>query len=104
MGLRGKGKHFEEFAGMVQSVLVEGRHPHLVILVCTLGVLQDSLLTLTSHTAAFTSNSFYHLQSARTLHSLVDDDLVSIHAFIIIHQDYSNELYLGMKFSAFRKL
>lgn len=50
------GKYYEEIAATKQFPLIEGSHIHLVSPVCSLGVLLESLLMLSSHITMNASN------------------------------------------------
>ncbi|KAM7172204.1 uncharacterized protein RBU57_003308 [Macrochelys suwanniensis] len=92
-----RGKYLEEFAAMVQFPLIESLHPQLVNLVCNLGILLDSSLTVNSHITMALSKAFYHLQlDGRLCPIVVDEDMASVvHAITTSLLDYSNVIIAG---------
>lgn len=67
-----RGKHFKVFGATVKSPLAEDTQ--LVNSVHSPRVLLDSLLMLSSQTAASMSNTFYHLHLSRKLCSILSDE------------------------------
>ena len=74
--------------------------------VCTLGVLLDLSLLVTSQIASVVQSGYFHLMQIAQLHPYLDTGSLTmlVHVLVVLRLDYCNDLYLGLPLGLLQRL